>query len=286
MFGLYQPDAIASVKIKGRTYLLTANEGDTRADWPGYQEEARVGDAALRSPTPSLRQGANADIETNNDKLGRLTVSIASGNTDADADYEQIHVPGARSFSIWSDGAASRSSTAAISSSRSSPRPTRHSSTATTTMTTSTTAATTRAPSPRRSRSARSASGSTRSSASSARAAIVIYDITDPTAPAFVQYTNSRVFDTNAATPLGPDSGPEKIVFVEAQGQPERPAAARREQRGHGHRRDLHDRGLNRPKRRHTLMRRDRPGLGPGHRSPGERRPMRPAAWASRCTTR
>ena len=52
----------------------------------------------------------------------------------------------------------------------------------------------------------------------------MIYDITDPTDPVFVQYANSRVFDTSAATPVGPDSGPEKIVFVEGKDSPnERP---------------------------------------------------------------
>jgi hypothetical protein len=35
VFGMYQPDAIRSYRVKGRTYLITANEGDARA-WPGF----------------------------------------------------------------------------------------------------------------------------------------------------------------------------------------------------------------------------------------------------------
>ena len=33
--------------------------------------------------------------------LGRLNVTLASGDTDGDGDYDEIHAFGARSFSIW-----------------------------------------------------------------------------------------------------------------------------------------------------------------------------------------
>ena len=46
----------------------------------------------------------------------------------------------------------------------------------------------------------------------------MVFDITDPAAPVFVQYTNKRVFD--AIAPVGPDSGPEHIEFVEAKDSP------------------------------------------------------------------
>ena len=97
VFGLYQPDAIASFSINGQTYLVTANEGDTR-DYTGFNEEIRVGSSDYKlDPTrfpnaAELKQNAN---------LGRLTVSTASGDTDGDGDSDQIVMPGARSFSIW-----------------------------------------------------------------------------------------------------------------------------------------------------------------------------------------
>ena len=48
VFGMYEPDAIATFKV-GRTQLpVTANEGDAR-DWPGCAEEARVELADARS---------------------------------------------------------------------------------------------------------------------------------------------------------------------------------------------------------------------------------------------
>ena len=47
MNGLYLPDAIASFTVTGQTYLITANEGDARADWPGFNEETSVGAGAV-----------------------------------------------------------------------------------------------------------------------------------------------------------------------------------------------------------------------------------------------
>ncbi|HYH65823.1 MAG TPA: esterase-like activity of phytase family protein, partial [Urbifossiella sp.] len=41
VLGLYLPDAIATYSVGGKTYYVTANEGDAR-DYTGFQEEARV----------------------------------------------------------------------------------------------------------------------------------------------------------------------------------------------------------------------------------------------------
>ncbi|GGJ35035.1 choice-of-anchor I family protein [Neoroseomonas lacus] len=99
VYGMYQPDGIAAVGIGGTTYLITANEGDARTDWPGYNEEARISALNL-DPTafPDLNGNGKADVV---DAIGRLTVSIATGDTDGDGDYDQLHVFGGRSFSVW-----------------------------------------------------------------------------------------------------------------------------------------------------------------------------------------
>jgi uncharacterized protein len=97
IYGMYMPDAIASFKIGGATYYITANEGDSRA-YTGYTEEVRVGAASyVLDPTvfpnaSTLKQAAN---------LGRLQLSNATGDTDGDGDFDEIHALGARSFSIW-----------------------------------------------------------------------------------------------------------------------------------------------------------------------------------------
>ena len=44
--GMYQPDSIASYAVKGKTFLVTANEGDAR-DYDCFAEEKRVKDLTL-----------------------------------------------------------------------------------------------------------------------------------------------------------------------------------------------------------------------------------------------
>lgn len=95
--GMYQPDAIAKVTIGGQTYYLTANEGDSRA-YTGFSEEIRVGSASyVLDPTVF----PNATTLKLNANLGRLQLSNATGDTDNDTDFDEIHALGARSFTIW-----------------------------------------------------------------------------------------------------------------------------------------------------------------------------------------
>jgi hypothetical protein len=103
VFGMYQPDAIAGFSANGQSYYVTANEGDARADWPGYSEEIRVGASGY------VLDGAifpNAAVIKNNANVGRLQLTNATGSTDADPAFEQIHAFGARSFSIWNSAGA------------------------------------------------------------------------------------------------------------------------------------------------------------------------------------
>jgi 3-phytase len=98
--GMFMPDGIGSFEKNGNQYYVTANEGDSRSDWPGGAEEIRLGSAAIDSALDAAMTLAHGpDWKTNNDKLNRLTVST-SGNTDGDTALEEIHVFGARSFSI------------------------------------------------------------------------------------------------------------------------------------------------------------------------------------------
>lgn len=76
--GLYQPDAIAAYEAKGRTYLVMANEGDTRED---DGDKARVKDKAALSGAPS--------------DLGQLNVSTTDSTSGSN-----LVTFGGRSFSI------------------------------------------------------------------------------------------------------------------------------------------------------------------------------------------
>lgn len=94
--GMYQPDAIHAFSVKGRTYLVTANEGDAR-EYAAFVEAVRVGNSAyVLDPTVF----PNAAALKANAALGRLTVSRASGDLDGDGDFDRIDVFGARSISI------------------------------------------------------------------------------------------------------------------------------------------------------------------------------------------
>ena len=103
VFGLYQPDAIASYQVNGATYYVTANEGDAR-DYDGFSEEARVKD--LGDPEEGLGPldpdaFPNAEELQDDANLGRLKITTTLGDIDGDGDFDQLWGYGARSFSIW-----------------------------------------------------------------------------------------------------------------------------------------------------------------------------------------
>ena len=99
VFGMYMPDAIATLSVGGVDYVVTANEGDAR-DYDGYSEEDRVADLDL-----DANDFADAATLQDNARLGRLLTSVAEGraggNLDGDELIERIQAYGARSFSIW-----------------------------------------------------------------------------------------------------------------------------------------------------------------------------------------
>lgn len=92
--GLYMPDAIAAYRVGGQDFLVTANEGDAR-DYECFGEEERVGGVDL-DPAAFPNAAALQEDET----LGRLRTTSASGDLDGDGDFDEIHTFGARSFSI------------------------------------------------------------------------------------------------------------------------------------------------------------------------------------------
>jgi hypothetical protein len=100
VLGMYQPDAIASFRVGPQRFLVTANEGDSRSsdDFPGFNEEVRLGSSGYVLDATAFPDAAALK---SNAALGRLNVTNASGDTDGDGDFDQIHVFGARSFSIW-----------------------------------------------------------------------------------------------------------------------------------------------------------------------------------------
>jgi hypothetical protein len=97
VFGMYLPDAIDSFRVGGTTYLITANEGDSRA-FSGLNEEARVGDAGIVLDPSAFPDAAALKMSRN---LGRLRITNTKGDTDGDGDFDELYAFGARSFSVW-----------------------------------------------------------------------------------------------------------------------------------------------------------------------------------------
>ena len=93
----YLPDAVQNYKIGNTNYIITANEGDEK-DLSGFSERTTVGandytlDPAIFPQSSILKASYN---------LGRFRVTNATGNTDGDAQFEEIAALGARSFSIF-----------------------------------------------------------------------------------------------------------------------------------------------------------------------------------------
>ena len=109
--GMPMPDTIASYVSGGKTYLVTANEGDARVDDRDVSRFGTTtgtadmdGDATAVIPVPSLLDdnyptgatGIRAAAQ-----LGRLNISRIDGDTDGDGKIDDITMLGTRSYTIW-----------------------------------------------------------------------------------------------------------------------------------------------------------------------------------------
>ncbi|MDQ0593102.1 hypothetical protein QFZ37_001471 [Chryseobacterium ginsenosidimutans] len=93
----YTPDSVQNYKIGNTNYIVTANEGDEK-DLSGFSERTTVGANSYTLDPTIFPQSSVLKASYN---LGRFRVSNATGNTDGDAEFEEISALGARSFSIF-----------------------------------------------------------------------------------------------------------------------------------------------------------------------------------------
>lgn len=93
----YIPDGVATYKVNGTNFIITANEGDEK-EFINLNERTTVGandyvlDPAIFPQAAMLKQTHN---------LGRFRVTNLNGNLDGDSKLEEINSLGARSFSIF-----------------------------------------------------------------------------------------------------------------------------------------------------------------------------------------
>jgi hypothetical protein len=208
VFGLYLPDAIASFRANGSTWLVTANEGDAR-EWPGFVEEARVSALTL-DPTAfpdaaTLRQNGN---------LGRHTVTRTLGDADGNGAYEALYTLGGRSFSIWStDGTQVYDSGSDFERITAGAYPAYFNSS--NSNSTFDDRSDNKGPEPE-SVAIGSINGRTYAFIGLERiGGIMVYDVSDPASPLFVNYLNNRNFAAGTG-----DLGPEGLSFVPADDSP------------------------------------------------------------------
>ncbi len=102
VFGMFMPDAIASYKVGDTTFLFTANEGDSRADWgSANNEEIRFGSSSYIVDTAKFGGAANVAALKATSAMGRLNLTKAFGDFNKDGKYDSAFCYGARSFSVW-----------------------------------------------------------------------------------------------------------------------------------------------------------------------------------------
>jgi hypothetical protein len=211
--GFYLPDGIASFKIGSQQYLILANEGDAR-EYDGFVEESRVGNVAL-DPI-AFPNAAELKASAN---LGRLKLTTAQGDIDHDGDFDIIYTFGARSFSIrtvtgalvWDSGDKLEKITADAFPAFFNAS---HDSNAFDNRSDD------KGPEPE-SVTIGKVSGRTYAFVALERiGGIVVFDVSNPTAPTFVQYVNNRDFTKSVTSPEAGDLGPEGIIFISEEESP------------------------------------------------------------------
>lgn len=216
--GMYQPDAIANFKHKDLTFLVTANEGDVR-EYEGLnaagEESVEIEDIAL-DPF-AFPNGVTLKSRPNG--IGRLKVTRFDGDTDGDGDYDELYTFGARSFSIWSeDGRLVFDSGDALEQLTAAAHPASFN--ASNANNTRDDRSDDKGPEPEGVTVARLFGRPYLFVMLERIGGVVVYDLTDPGAPRFIQYVNTRNFAAAPNTAAAGDLGPEAARVITAESSP------------------------------------------------------------------
>ncbi|MCB0881888.1 MAG: choice-of-anchor I family protein [Thermoleophilia bacterium] len=203
---LPMPDGIATFEYRGRTFYVTANEGDAR-DYDGFSDETRVKsltlDPAAFPAAAMLQKDAN---------LGRLNVSATDGR--GPNGYVALYAFGARSASIrtadgtlvWDSGDAFERTVAAENPAAFNVDNTDNGVDG---------RSDNKGPEPEGVAVGRVGRGTYAFVGLERTGGFMVIDVTNPYAARVVNWVNNRDY---AAEPAGPDSGPEIIRFIPGRG--------------------------------------------------------------------
>lgn len=219
VFGMYQPDAIASYVINGETYLITANEGDVR-EYAGLNaagnEAISVRDIPADKFSAGLKALCGGDCRADS-SLGRLKVSAFMGNVDGI--YDELFAFGARSFSIWTAaGDLVHDSGDEIEVRTAAAFPANFN--ASNTNNELDNRSDDKGPEPEGVTTGKIGSKTYAFIGLERVGGIMVYDVSVPTAPVFQDYLNPRDFTQATNTAAAGDLGPEGLVFISAARSP------------------------------------------------------------------
>ncbi|PVW03918.1 bifunctional metallophosphatase/5'-nucleotidase [Microbacterium sp. Gd 4-13] len=214
LFGMYMPDGISSyVAADGRTYLVTANEGDGR-EWGDYDETARVKDLGKKGLAPVCATSPLASKLGDAD-LGRLNVTTSMGLNADGTCYSELYTFGGRSFSVWStDGVLVFDSGSQFEQVTHDANPAFFNSNHTENNLEG--RSDDKGPEPEN-LVVGVVDGRTYAFVGLERVGgVMVYDITTASAPTFVTYVNNRDVTKTPGTPAAGDLGPEGLAFTSA----------------------------------------------------------------------
>ncbi len=212
VWGMYQPDSIASYTVGGRTYLVTANEGDAR-DWKGWSDEKRIADLKL-----DPKAFPNAAELQRPENLGRLRASGSFG-VNAEGLHERLYTFGSRSFSIWdSNGRQVWNSDDRIERIVAERYPANFN--ASHTSNERDARSTAKGPEPEGLAVATLWGKSYAFVGLERMSGVITFDISDPRAPRYVDYLNSRDFSDDPKGGAVGDLGPEGLLVIPAAASP------------------------------------------------------------------
>jgi len=224
--GLYMPDAIASYKVGSKTFLVTANEGDAReyivtdpitgAETPVYVENVRLGSSSVVLDPVKF---PNAAVLKDSDNLGRLNITSASGRNPVTGVYEEIFAFGSRSFSIWdADGGMVFDSNDDLERLTAARFPANFN--ASNSNNDFDNRSDDKGPEPEGVVVGKVFGNDYAFIGLERIGGLVVYDISDPSAPFFVDYVNNRDFTQPVETPGSGDLGPEGLLFISEENSP------------------------------------------------------------------
>ncbi len=222
--GMPMPDGIAVRTVDGTPYVLTAEEGDAR-EWgdvdagTGFLDESRVGDLGDvdLEPCDDVYDDEDAEI------LDRLNVSRDDGVREGEGCIEQLHAYGTRGMGVYDATSGERVFHTGSDLERAGiaqhPRFLNSDHAAAGYLDRSDS----KGPEPEYVELGQVGSRTLAFLGLERSSAIAVYDVTDPTAPTFLDYVWNRDFEAQLEDPEDPlagDLGPEGLEFVAAEDSP------------------------------------------------------------------